>query len=434
MPILPSEVTVYGATGFTGRQTAKHLAAHAPAGLRWSIAGRDPQKLAALQAQLTAPNNNPPQVIVADATKPADIRRLVRASRVLLQLAGPYARHGEPLVAAVADMGHDYLDLTGEIPWVAEMMARYQAKALASGARIVPVAGFEALPFDVTAYRAARRLRQETGQKAVALDLLLFLSGPSAWRPRDVLSGGTTASIRAMLTAEGSASITDVAALIEDAASAEALRAHSPIDLAAAFDVARGLWTGPTIPAPFVNPPVLYRSFDKLAQGRNAPFAVACQYRERLSMASFSSSLVVQRGIAAALAAAFAQARREPGPLARIQRKALAAILERWGPQSGEGPSTVMLEKSGYRIEAKATAADGQQVTLTAAARGHPGYKSTAMLVAEAGLWLAGAGPDRGSESVKKAPKLAGFLTPAMVFRDRATAGWARAGMTFADD
>jgi short subunit dehydrogenase-like uncharacterized protein len=39
------DVILYGATGFTGKQTARYFAAHAPAGLRWAVAGRDPARL-----------------------------------------------------------------------------------------------------------------------------------------------------------------------------------------------------------------------------------------------------------------------------------------------------------------------------------------------------------------------------------------------------
>ncbi|MFD0820888.1 saccharopine dehydrogenase, partial [Micromonospora zhanjiangensis] len=41
------DVVLFGATGFTGGLTARYLAGHAPAGLRWALAGRDPARLAA---------------------------------------------------------------------------------------------------------------------------------------------------------------------------------------------------------------------------------------------------------------------------------------------------------------------------------------------------------------------------------------------------
>jgi saccharopine dehydrogenase (NAD+, L-glutamate forming) len=39
------DLVLFGATGFTGRLTAEYLARHAPSGLRWGLAGRNPAKL-----------------------------------------------------------------------------------------------------------------------------------------------------------------------------------------------------------------------------------------------------------------------------------------------------------------------------------------------------------------------------------------------------
>ena len=35
------DIVLFGATGFTGELTAAYLAAHAPPGTRWAIAGRN---------------------------------------------------------------------------------------------------------------------------------------------------------------------------------------------------------------------------------------------------------------------------------------------------------------------------------------------------------------------------------------------------------
>src|SRR6478752_4869170 len=52
----PFDLTLYGATGFTGTLTAEYLARNAPAGCRWAIAGRDDKKLAALRDRLAVIN------------------------------------------------------------------------------------------------------------------------------------------------------------------------------------------------------------------------------------------------------------------------------------------------------------------------------------------------------------------------------------------
>jgi len=46
------DVVILGATGFTGELTAAYLAEHAPAGLRWALAGRNRGKLESVRARL----------------------------------------------------------------------------------------------------------------------------------------------------------------------------------------------------------------------------------------------------------------------------------------------------------------------------------------------------------------------------------------------
>src|SRR5690242_17814182 len=48
----PYDIVLFGATGFVGALTAEYLAAHAPEGLRWAIAGRSERKLEQLRERL----------------------------------------------------------------------------------------------------------------------------------------------------------------------------------------------------------------------------------------------------------------------------------------------------------------------------------------------------------------------------------------------
>ena len=59
MPKREFDVVLYGATGFTGRQTVRYFAEFAPPDLKWAIAGRNLSKLEALQSGVP--------VIVADS-------------------------------------------------------------------------------------------------------------------------------------------------------------------------------------------------------------------------------------------------------------------------------------------------------------------------------------------------------------------------------
>ena len=94
------DIVLFGATGFVGELTAEYLAEHAPEGLRWALAGRSAEKLAALRERL--PDGEGIGVLRADVSDPASLRELARQARVVATTVGPYITYGEELVAACA--------------------------------------------------------------------------------------------------------------------------------------------------------------------------------------------------------------------------------------------------------------------------------------------------------------------------------------------
>jgi len=158
------DIVVFGATGFTGALTAEYLARHAPAGTRWALAGRNPKKLESVRAQLAAVNPECAklELLAADSGDPESLKRVAEATRVVITTVGPYILHGEPLVAACAAAGTDYVDLTGEPEFVDLMWLRYHDQAKASGARIVHACGFDSIPHDLGAYFTVQQLPADT--------------------------------------------------------------------------------------------------------------------------------------------------------------------------------------------------------------------------------------------------------------------------------
>src|SRR5919204_4387423 len=112
----PNDIALFGATGFTGRLTAEYLAGHAPAQSRWALAGRSRAKLESLRDGLCEVNRECAnlELLEADVSDDASLRRVAEAARVVITTVGPYTNYGEPLVAACAAAGTDYVDLTGE--------------------------------------------------------------------------------------------------------------------------------------------------------------------------------------------------------------------------------------------------------------------------------------------------------------------------------
>ena len=85
---------------------------------------------------------------------------MVKRTKVLITTAGPYQLYGSAVVAACAAAGTDYLDLTGESHWIAQMMAAHEAEAKKSGARLVFSAGFDSIPFDLGVYFAEEEAKK----------------------------------------------------------------------------------------------------------------------------------------------------------------------------------------------------------------------------------------------------------------------------------
>ncbi len=154
------DIVLFGATGFTGGLTAEYLTRHAPPGLRWAIAGRNPARLAETRDRLAALDDAVADLplLTADATDPASLADVAARSRVVATTVGPYLEYGEPLVGACAEAGTDYLDLTGEPEFVDRMYLAHHATAVRTGARLVHACGFDSVPHDLGAYFTVQQL------------------------------------------------------------------------------------------------------------------------------------------------------------------------------------------------------------------------------------------------------------------------------------
>ncbi|HEX8753155.1 MAG TPA: saccharopine dehydrogenase NADP-binding domain-containing protein, partial [Solirubrobacterales bacterium] len=125
------DLALFGATGFTGGLTARYLAEHGPANLRWALVGRNRAKLEAVAARLAELDSAvpAPELLEADAADREALRKVAEAAKVVVTTVGPYALYGEPLVAACAAAGTDYVDLPGEPEFVDRMWLEHHAEA-----------------------------------------------------------------------------------------------------------------------------------------------------------------------------------------------------------------------------------------------------------------------------------------------------------------
>ena len=142
------DIVLFGATGFVGRLTARHLAAEAPEGVRIALAGRSQSRLEDLARGLGSQAAGWP-LLVVDATNPDAVADLARRAHVVVTTVGPYVKYGVPLAAACAEAGTHYCDLTGEVLFVHRSIAANHETAKRTGARIVHACGFDSIPSDL---------------------------------------------------------------------------------------------------------------------------------------------------------------------------------------------------------------------------------------------------------------------------------------------
>jgi len=141
------DIIVVGATGFTGKRTVRYLLEQIPA-KKMALCARNEQKITALKDSLAISIDS----FCLDLLDDSAVEELVQKAKIVVSTAGPYALYGENLVKNCAKYGVDYVDITGESSWVAQMIASYQDMAVESGARIISFCGFDCIPADVCVY------------------------------------------------------------------------------------------------------------------------------------------------------------------------------------------------------------------------------------------------------------------------------------------
>lgn len=147
MPLLSRQrgpIALYGATGYTGRLTAAELA---KAKVEFVISGRSRAKLEALAEQLGGDVGVQP----ASLDDPASLRSLLEGCAAVIDCAGPFTLHGEPVLRAAVETATHYLDTTGEQPYMRLALERYGPGAADAGVAVIPAMGFDYVPGDMIA-------------------------------------------------------------------------------------------------------------------------------------------------------------------------------------------------------------------------------------------------------------------------------------------
>jgi short subunit dehydrogenase-like uncharacterized protein len=396
----PYDVVLYGASGFVGKQTVHYFARHASAEpLRWAIAGRNRQKLEAVRDEVGIPL----AVLVADSQDQQAIDQIVSQTRVLLTTAGPFALYGNALVDACVRFKTHYVDITGETPWVKQLIDLYHTQAAADGTRIIPCCGFDSIPSDLGTYWIVRQMQREWGVSCQRVNAYFQMAGG--------LNGGTLASGFNLYDSDQSAQISEPFLLNPTTyPHSKDERHRDPV--VPAFDPDLKTWVAPFVMAP-VNTRIVRRSaalYDQWHESYGADFT----YQEYLK---FDEPLAWLKatGVTAGLALV-------AGVLKQPQ---VRSLLQPLLPQPGSGPSEQTMNDGWFSCELVATATDGQQMRGMMQAQGDPGNRVTVKLLCESALALA-----LHTDALPGGRSRGGILTPATGLGDVLVERLRQAGIT----
>ena len=373
----PYDIVLLGATGFTGALAAEYLAEHAPTELRWALAGRNRAKLEAVRANLGVDV----EIVLADVDDPETLRELAASTRIAVTTVGPYIRYGEPLVAACAEAGTDYLDLTGEQEFVDRMYVAYHDRAVQTGARIIHSCGFDSIPYDLGVQYTVEQLPERV---PIQVEGLVRAGG--------VPSGGT---FHTALTAfsRGKQNL--------DAHRARRLAQPRPDGRSARavtgkLHRSQGFWA---VPLPTIDPQIVAHSAALLSSyGPDFRYSHYAAVR-RLPMVAGGIAGVGLLVVAAQI------------PPARN------ALLNRI--KAGDGPTPERRAKSWFKV--RFVGSGGGRRVITEVAGGDPGYDETAKMLGESALSLA----------LDDLPQTSGQTTTAAALGPALRKRLIAAGMTF---
>jgi short subunit dehydrogenase-like uncharacterized protein len=381
------DLVLFGATGFTGGLTARYLAENGPAGLRWALVGRNRVRLEAVRDGLEpalAGEVPTPELLIADAADPATLGKVAESAKVVATTVGPYALYGEPLVAACAVAGTDYVDLTGEPEFVDRMWLGYHEVALKSGARLVHCCGFDSIPHDLGAYFTVKQLPE---------GVPLTLNGYA--RIGGQFSGGSYHSaVNGLARARQTVSAARRRQQREPRPSGRRVRLARP---QLRRDADLGGWVAPL---PTIDGPIVRRSAAALDR-----YGPDFRYGHNAVAKHLSSVAAVAGG--ASVAFAFAQ-------LPPTRKLLLKKV-----PAPGEGPSEETRADAWFKVTFIGEGGDKRVVTEVTG--GDPGYTETAKMLAESALCLA----------FDELPETAGQVTTAQGMGDALTSRLQSAGIDF---
>lgn len=381
------DLILFGATSFVGQITARQLVDRVgvDGDFKWAIAGRNASKLHEVAERTGA---LVPEIIV-DAADDAAVGAMAESTKLIVSTVGPYAKYGSGVVAACAETGTDYCDLTGEPHWMTAMIDAHHETAQRTGARIVHACGFDSIPSDLGVLFLQDLAQHQFGEPAERVELIVKAMKGGA-------SGGTIASLVNIMEEMSEdpslrKTLTNPYVLAPEGQRSgvrqpnpNGLRQHKEEDL----------WLAPFVMAG-TNSKVVHRSHALLGH----PWG-DFKYSEEMATGGGPLGAVKAGAVAAGLG----------GFMGLVAAGPTRRLLERFVlPSPGEGPSPQAQTDGFFNIILRGTTDAGDVVRARVTGDRDPGYGSTAKMLTEAALTLRATSTDTTP---------GGFWTPATAMGD----------------
>lgn len=367
------DIVLYGATSFVGQLVADYLQRFLSSedndskeSVSWAIAGRNQEKLNQVKKDIG--NQNLP-TIIADSEDADSLDKMTAQTKVIISTVGPYLKYGEPLIKACTDNGTDYVDLTGEVIFIKDMMDKYQKAAKESGARIVNSCGFDSIPSDLGVLFTQKCAQKEFGEYCDTINMRVKAA-------KGGLSGGTFASMATIFEEVGKnksrrKQLANPYILNDDddAPSIRQQNVNTP-----KWDAENERWLAPFIMAS-INTRIVHRS----NQLRDYEYGRLFKYDEAIWMPAGMKGRVFSYAMTAGLAG-FATS--------MMFKPSRDLVNERILPKSGEGPSKSERDNGYFDIRFFGYTNKSHQILTKVTGDKDPGYGSTCQMLSQSALCL----------------------------------------------
>jgi short subunit dehydrogenase-like uncharacterized protein len=416
------ELILLGATGYTGKLVAEWVSTHLPEDLKWAIAGRNARKLQDVVEELKklSPGRKQPgkehiitlchaKLTIAQDVETCELKKdqlesLAKKTKLIITTVGPFMFYGEPVMSACIDNGTHYLDCTGEVPWIYDMIAKYDALAKQNKSIVIPECGLDSVPADMMAYVLAREVRKRYNAACERVIMTLY-------NMKSGISGGTSLT---MLELFNNYSLGHLAksmhpyslSPVKSSNSAGSPAGSFPHNLFGLLSVPELGGTQTVGLMASVDECITHRSwglYSQTAQESNDPslsYGPRFRFNEYMRASGILSGFLIKLGLATV------------GLLLALPptRWVLAPLVKKFVIQApGQGPSKESMKNDFLSYRGVGTAEDGKGKVTAKLDTAHGGYEATGLTLSAAAQVIL-----RGRLEETEAGRLGGgILTPA---------------------